>query len=49
MVSRTWILVVGVDLRQDGWDLGTGWSHVEDALKHWAPEMAKDLGCNPRQ
>ena len=37
-------LVAGVDRRQGGRDLGTGWSHVEDALKHWAHEIGKDFG-----
>ena len=44
------ILVAGVDRRQGGRDLGTGWSHVEAALKHWAQEIGKDFGSgNPRR
>ena len=44
------ILVAGVDRRQGGRDLGTGWSHVEAAFKHWAEEIGKDFGVgNPRR
>jgi hypothetical protein len=38
------LLVAGVDRRQGGRDLGTGWSHVEDALKVWAEQIGKDFG-----